>query len=81
MMQNDIKVPIAPKSIIVIKLRKNCFFFTWNLERLKNKREIEIAVSHLIKFIQIKASVEWNIYRFPQLQWMLNYAVQPSFSM
>lgn len=27
----DIKVPTAPKRTIVMKLRKNCFFFTWNL--------------------------------------------------
>lgn len=34
MMQNDMSVPMAPKSIIVMKLRKNCFFLTWNLRRM-----------------------------------------------
>lgn len=29
--QKDINVPKAPNSIIVMKLRKNCFFLTWNL--------------------------------------------------
>uniref|UniRef100_A0A2P2KLE2 Sodium/hydrogen exchanger n=1 Tax=Rhizophora mucronata TaxID=61149 RepID=A0A2P2KLE2_RHIMU len=29
-MAKDIKVPTAPNNTIVIKFRKNCFFFTWN---------------------------------------------------
>lgn len=28
MMMKDIKVPIAPNIIMVMKLRKNCFFLT-----------------------------------------------------
>ena len=41
MMLEDINVPIAPNSIIVMKLRKNCFFFTWNLkENGKKKKRI-----------------------------------------
>ena len=31
MMLKDMRVPTAPKRVMVIKLRKNCFFFTWNL--------------------------------------------------
>ena len=37
---NDIKVPTA-KRIIVIKVQENCFFFTWNLEWLKNKLKLK----------------------------------------
>jgi hypothetical protein len=33
----EIKVPTAPKSVIVMKLRKNCFFFTWNLKKTLNE--------------------------------------------
>lgn len=32
MTANEIKTPITPKSTIATKLRKNCFFFTWNLQ-------------------------------------------------
>ena len=28
----EINVPTAPKRVIVMKLRKNCFFLTWNLK-------------------------------------------------
>lgn len=31
MMVKDIMVPSAPNIIMVMKLRKNCFFLTWNL--------------------------------------------------
>ena len=34
-MPKDISVPIAPNNMIVIKFRKNCFFFTWNLTQEK----------------------------------------------
>lgn len=34
-MKKEINVPTAPNSMIVIKLRKNCFFFTWNLVKKK----------------------------------------------
>jgi len=27
----EIKVPSTPNSVMAMKLRKNCFFFTWNL--------------------------------------------------
>jgi len=30
----DINVPRAPNIMIVMKLRKNCFFFTWNLKKI-----------------------------------------------
>lgn len=36
-MKKDINVPTAPNSMIVMKLRKNCFFFTWNLAVKKKK--------------------------------------------
>ena len=32
----DINVPRAPNIMIVMKLRKNCFFFTWNLKKIWN---------------------------------------------
>jgi hypothetical protein len=35
----EIKVPTAPNSVIVMKLRKNCFFFTWNLVKEKTKKK------------------------------------------
>lgn len=31
--KKDIIVPTAPNNVIVMKFRKNCFFFTWNLVR------------------------------------------------
>lgn len=46
-MKKEIKVPTAPNNMIVMKLRKNCFFFTWNLEI--NKIE---AVSVILHFCQ-----------------------------
>jgi len=36
MMLQFINVPTAPKSMMVMKLTKNCFFFTWNLEEICN---------------------------------------------
>lgn len=38
MIANDISVPTAPKSMIVMKFLKNCFFFTWNLLQKKQER-------------------------------------------
>ena len=35
MTAKEIKLPIAPNKMIVMKFRKNCFFFTWNLNRKK----------------------------------------------
>jgi len=32
MTAQDINVPIAPNNMMVMKLTKNCFFFTWNLK-------------------------------------------------
>lgn len=39
MMMKDIKVPIAPNIIMVMKLRKNCFFLTWNLNNKENRTQ------------------------------------------
>jgi hypothetical protein len=39
MIAQHINVPTAPNSIIVMKLRKNCFFFTWNLVIRKRWRK------------------------------------------
>jgi len=36
-MVQETTVPMAPKAIIVTKFRKNCFFFTWNLNTTTNK--------------------------------------------
>ena len=36
----EIKVPTAPNSVIVMKFRKNCFFFTWNLAYTEKKGRI-----------------------------------------
>ena len=43
-MAKDIRVPTAPNSIMVIKLRKNCFFFTWNLKKKKRKEKKSLTI-------------------------------------
>lgn len=35
----EIRVPIAPNNVIVMKLRKNCFFLTWNLLRKEREKK------------------------------------------
>jgi len=50
----EIKVPTAPNSVIVMKLRKNCFFFTWNLvkEKKKERRIADLGSYFLVPDIQ-----------------------------
>lgn len=45
MMVQLINVPTAPNNIMVMKLRKNCFFFTWNLAQ-KTDTKITLGTNH-----------------------------------
>jgi hypothetical protein len=42
-MLKEMRVPTTANNVMVMKLRKNCFFFTWNLIRggaKKKKKEL-----------------------------------------
>lgn len=46
MIVKDTNVPSAPNIIIVAKLRKNCFFLTWNLIfKLSHEKQASISVN------------------------------------
>ena len=45
------RVPKAPKSTMVMMLRKNCFFLTWKLRKEKHAMLIKKGYYQIIKIV------------------------------
>ena len=50
------RVPTAPNIMIVMKLRKNCFFFTWNLMMVGKKGSNKLYCNIVTKSLKLTFS-------------------------